>query len=180
MGDDPLDTIKKLCAKRRELTVQIREKDLSTKELHRWVETLVPHLRGARLLVNGRVDVARCFDGVGVHLPEDGLSIPDARRILGFERPIGASAHSAEDAIARRREGADLVTLSPIFTSPGKGKALGLQALRDAVSAGGIYALGGIDEQNLDAVLETGVEGVAAIRAVWLIRGDQDTYRRFF
>jgi thiamine-phosphate pyrophosphorylase len=168
MGPDPLARIRELCASLgTELSVQLREKDLPARELYRWIEALLPHLNGARLLINGRADVARCFEGVGVHLPEDGLTVRDARRILGFDRPVGASAHHARDAIARRREGADLVALSPIFESPGKGPPLGLEPLSSAAGAGGIYALGGITRANLEEVLATGVEGVAAIRAAW-------------
>jgi thiamine-phosphate pyrophosphorylase len=168
MGPDPLAAIRALCARYgRALSVQIREKDLSARVLHDWVAALVSDLNGAQLLVNGRADVARCFEGVGVHLPEDGLTVEEARRVLGPERPIGASAHSAADAIARRREGADLVTLSPVFETPGKGTAIGLEPLREAAHAGGIYALGGITKENVDQVRATGVEGIAAIRAIW-------------
>lgn len=177
MGADPLGAIRALCAEwGADLSVQIREKDLSAAELHRWIALLVPHLRGSRLLVNGRADVARCFDGVGVHLPEDGLSVEEARRVLGPDRPIGVSTHLASDAAARRREGADLVTLSPIFESPGKGPPIGLAPLAEAAAAGGIYALGGVTRANLDEVLATGVEGVAAIRAAW--DGDLSSPRR--
>lgn len=168
MGSDPLGAIRALCARQgAALAVQIREKDLPARALYEWISALLPDLFGARLLVNGRADVARCFDGVGVHLPEDGLTVADARRILGPERPIGASAHSAEDAILRRRDGADLVTLSPIFETPGKGAPIGLEPLRQAAPAGGIYALGGITAERSDEVLATGVEGIAAIRAFW-------------
>jgi thiamine-phosphate pyrophosphorylase len=168
MGDDPLAMIRAACARYgSRLAVQLREKDLPARVLYEWVEALLPHSNGARLLINGRADVARCFDGVGVHLPEDGLTIADARRLLGPDRPIGVSTHLANDAIARRREGADLVTLAPIFATPGKGAPLGLEPLRIAAPAGGIYALGGIDRSNVNEVLATGVEGVAAIRAAW-------------
>src|SRR5688572_8856329 len=168
MGADPIGAIRDLCSRRgSRLAVQIREKDLGARELHRWIEALLPHLNGARLLINGRADVARCFDRVGVHLPEDGLTIADARRILGSDRPIGFSAHSARDAVAARNAGADLVTLSPIFGSPGKGAPIGLDPLREAAPSGGIYALGGITRDNVGGVLATGVEGIAAIRGAW-------------
>jgi thiamine-phosphate pyrophosphorylase len=160
---EPIAMLRALCRQHGSaLSIQLREKDLPARELHRWCAALVPELSGARLLVNGRADVALCFDGVGVHLPEDGMTVGEARALLGA-RPIGASAHSAAGAIARRKEGADLVTLSPVF--PGKGPPLGLEPLREAAPYGGIYALGGIDATNAAEVLETGVEGWAAIRA---------------
>ncbi len=168
MGPDPVDAIRALCRRYGPaLTIQLREKDLPVRELFSWIEALLPSMSGARLLVNSRADLALCFDGVGVHLPEDGLKVEDARALLGPGRSIGASAHTAADAIARRREGAHLVTLSPVFPSPGKGAPLGLPALREAAVAGGIYALGGIGVDDVDAVLATGVEGVAGIRVFW-------------
>jgi thiamine-phosphate pyrophosphorylase len=177
MGPDPLRAIRELCAcVGSELAVQIREKDLPSRTLYTWIEALLPHLNGARLLINGRADVALCFAGVGVHLPEDGLPLEAARHLLG-ERPIGVSTHSASAAVSARRAGADLVVLSPIFESPGKGAPLGLAALREAAPAGNVYALGGVGRSNLAEVLATGVEGVAAIRAAWsgeLVERDDD------
>lgn len=171
MEPDPLEAIRALTRRHGAiLSVQIREKDLPARTLYEWIQTLLPDLCGATLFVNDRVDVARCFETVGVHLPEEGLSIAAARSILGPERPIGASVHRAEDAWTRRTEGADLVTLSPIFESPGKGPPLGLEPLKEAASAGGVYALGGVTRARMPAIEATGAAGVAAIRAFW--RGD--------
>lgn len=168
MGPDPLQAIRALARRHGErLSIQIREKDLSARTLYGWVDALLPDLHGAALFVNDRADVARCFEGVGVHLPEAGLDVEAARAVLGPKRPIGASAHGATDAVARRAEGADLVTLSPIFESPGKGAPVGLEPLIEAAPAGGIYALGGVSKERMAAIEATGVAGVAAIRAFW-------------
>lgn len=167
MGPDPIGRIRALAARYGErLFVQLREKDLSARALSALVEALFPDL-GPRLLVNDRVDVARSFPGVGVHLPERGLDVRDARRILGPGPRIGVSAHSVDAAIEARRAGADLVTLSPIYETPGKGVPLGLGALARAAPAGGIFALGGVSLRHAADVAATGAAGLAAIRCFW-------------
>src|SRR5688572_1253175 len=64
--------------------VQLREKDVSSRTLYSWTEALAREAArtGATLYVNGRADVARCFEGVGLHLPEDGLPLGEARIFL--------------------------------------------------------------------------------------------------
>ena len=143
-----------------------------------WIESLLPicEQRKTLLMINGRVDVARCFlPSVGVQLPERGLAPDQARKILGGGVTIGASRHTAVDARRAVDVGADLVTLSPIFESPGHGEPLGLDVLTTAVELVGrnreadadLYALGGLSAENAKAVWATGVAGIAAIRAAW-------------
>src|SRR4051812_4654624 len=54
--------------------------------------------RNAAVLVNDRVDVARIADCAGVHLPSKGLPISAARNLLGSEKLVGRSTHSADEA----------------------------------------------------------------------------------
>lgn len=175
MGPDPLHTIRALADRLGPaLLVQVRERDLTPRELHRWISTLhVPvKAAGAQLLVNDRADVARCFaPDAGVHLPERGLPIPDARSVLGAGALIGVSIHRVAQVRPAIEAGASLLTLAPIFETPGKGPALGLHALHEAVAAARneapVFALGGCDAHNSAAVWACGVAGIAAIRAAW-------------
>src|SRR5262249_52279810 len=134
MGADPIAAVRAWVARSRgELTVQVREKDLDARVLYAWVEALL-ELR-VRVMVNGRVDVARCFDGrVGVHLPEDGLSVRDARAVLGPEVAIGRSVHDEAGAVRAVEEGADLLTVAPVFEKKGA-TPLGLEGLTRIVLA---------------------------------------------
>jgi thiamine-phosphate pyrophosphorylase len=172
MGPDPVARIVSLIQKLGpRLIVQLREKDLEARTLWSWVDAILPiaEAEGSQLLINGRVDLAACFaPRAGVHLPEDGLRVGDARSLLGPNVVVSAAAHTVEDAVARTHEGATFVTLSPIFATPSKPNVLGLEVLSRAVRTGApIYALGGIDETNAQDVLQTGVAGIAAIRAAW-------------
>ena len=158
--------------------IQIREKQLTTRLLAKLVEECRSALSGtdATLLVNERTDVALAAGADGVHLPESSLPVPVARKdfpnIL-----IGASVHSITSAETAVRGGADLILYGPVFDTPGKGPATGLDSLADVcrgVQGFPVIALGGIDESNCVEVIEAGAAGIAAIRAL----NDADSRRR--
>jgi thiamine-phosphate pyrophosphorylase len=153
--------------------VQLREKDLPTDELF----LLAGELRrltskyGARLLINGRADIALDVRADGVHLPENGLSVEAAREIIGLERLIGVSCHSLDSAGAAQKSGADFITFGPVFFTPSKaayGSPVGLELLAEAAGALNIpvFGLGGINESNILKVMATGVYGIALVSAI--------------
>jgi len=125
---------------------------------------------GATVTVNGDLAAAQAAGAAGLHLPTGG-GLEAARRALGPDALLGASAHSLQEAIAAAESGADYVTLSPVFESaskPGYGPALGptglkAMAARLAVPA---IALGGVAAGNAGACLEAGAAGVAVMGAV--------------
>lgn len=149
--------------------VQLREKDLSGRALFELAGELraITARHGASLFVNERADIARAVGADGVHLPGDSFSVEDARAWLGPGTMVGASCHTPGELALR--SGADFATISPIFPSPGKGEAIGLEALARAAerSALPLYALGGIEAAHIPQALSAGAFGVAAIRA-WL------------
>jgi thiamine-phosphate pyrophosphorylase len=153
--------------------VQLREKDLAAAQLFEIAVELRQLTReyGAKLLVNDRVDVALAAGADGVHLGKGGLPVREARRILGSERLIGYSAHSADEALQAQRDGADFVTLGPVYHTPSKaqyGEPLGLSALSEAVRVVAIpvFALGGVKHSSVAEVLSAGAHGVALISAI--------------
>src|SRR3989454_8362235 len=117
--------------------VQLREKDLPTRLLLALARELTDLARsyGARVLVNDRADVCLAADSDGTHLPTAGLRPAAARRVLGPDRLIGASAHSADEAARAETDGADFIVLGPIFATPSKrafGPPIGLGELERA------------------------------------------------
>jgi thiamine-phosphate pyrophosphorylase len=152
--------------------VQIRQKTWMAIELIKLVEMVVASTQPEKLrtlLINDRCDIANCFPGLGLHLPESGLPITVARRLLGAGRLLGVSCHSRPRMVEASRYGADLVTLSPVFETPGKGAALGIKGLHDLAVTSDIpvYALGGVDLENIASLAETRVHGAACIRGVF-------------
>jgi thiamine-phosphate pyrophosphorylase len=153
--------------------IQLREKDLSARDLYalgaRLQAALSPY--GVPLLINDRLDVALALDAAGVHLAGHSLPTAVARRVLGTGKLLGVSTHSVEEARCAAEDGADFIVFGPVFTTPSKiayGPPQGLQHLTTVVRAVGIpvIAIGGIDHTNLPQVVQAGAYGVAMIRAV--------------
>jgi thiamine-phosphate pyrophosphorylase len=149
--------------------VQVREKDLAGAALLALARAAVAAARpfGARVMINDRVDVAIAAGADGVHLPENGLSVAQARALLPAGAIVGASRHTPADAAACD---ADLVMLGPIYATPGPGKGapLGAASLADARGRGMLVAIGGIDSaERAAACRAAGANAVAAIRAIW-------------
>ena len=124
------------------------------------------------LLINDRVDLALLAEADGVHLGDQDLPIAEARRQLGPDRLIGATARSAVEARARLAEGADYLGVGPVFASATKPIAaplLGLEGLREICQAfpgKPVVAISGIDESNIAAVAAAGARAAAVIGAV--------------
>lgn len=140
--------------------VQIREKDLDGAEL---LELIQIARRYSRVIVNDRIDAALAAEAVMVHLPEDGISVEDARK--QFSGIIGVSRH-APDA----NTGADLIQLGPIWATPSKPTAtpLGLDVLRAPHGTAVLVAVGGIDSPDrAREAAQAGADAVAVIRAAW-------------
>ncbi len=147
--------------------IQIREYDLPAAELIDLTRRAVALVAGTstRILVNSRADIAVITGAHGVHLPAN--SIPPARlrpiRPSGFV--IGVSCHTRMELQRAQTEDADFAVFGPVFPSPGKGAAVGIDGLRAAVRGLRlpVYALGGITKQNAADCLAAGATGVAAI-----------------
>ena len=153
--------------------VQLREKDLSARELYRLAVALRERTgrRGARLLVNDRLDVALAAGADGVHLGGGSLPVEEARRILGPHRVIGVSTHQVGEIGAAAAAGADFVTFGPVYPTPFKaryGEPPGVQGLRRACSGARlpVFALGGVRADRVGEIMAAGASGVALISAV--------------
>lgn len=153
--------------------IQIREKDLTTKELLSLAHQVVTLSRkgGARVFINDRVDVAQASEADGVHLRANSFPVSVARKLLGDGQLIGVSAHSVAEVCRAEAEGADFVVLGPIYQTPSKvayGPPLGLHVLESAAKQSKIpvFAIGGITLSRVMEVRQVGAYGVAVISAI--------------
>ena len=153
--------------------LQVREKDLSSRELYRLAQRLrdLTAQYQALLLVNDRIDIALAVEADGVHLGGQSLPPTLVRRLIGPQRLIGVSTHSLAEAEAAQAGGADFLVFGPVFFTPSKaryGKPVGIEALQTVCTRISIpvYAIGGITSQNVGSVAGTGAAGVAVISAI--------------
>jgi thiamine-phosphate pyrophosphorylase len=149
--------------------IQIREKKITAKLVFELTSEAAKITKNSntKLLVNDRADIALTAKADGVHLTENSVSAAIIRRSFPKNFIIGVSTHSIESAEKAKIQGADFITFSPIFDSPGKGASVGLGKLSEVcrkLKPFPVVALGGIDETNYKSVLETGASGFAAIR----------------
>ena len=168
-GETVLSRIRRVLARGVDF-IQIREKDLSDRDLFALTQSVVSLARGkrCRILVNGRADVALAAGAHGVHLPTRSLPIGCVRRWLPPSFLIGVSAHSQSEARLAARAGTDYLLLGPVFPTATKleyGPPLGLTCLRETCRKVPIpvFGLGGIRPQSVDTVTLMGAVGVAGI-----------------
>ena len=126
---------------------------------------------GAKLILDDRVELVAKTGADGVHLGKNDMPIAQAREILGPGKIIGGTANTFEDIVAHWKAGADYIGCGPFrFTTTKKNLSpiLGLEGYRDIVArmkdAGitlPLVAIGGITAEDIPAILETGVDGIA-------------------
>jgi thiamine-phosphate pyrophosphorylase len=153
--------------------VQLREKDLSSRDLYELALAMrkLTARYNAGLFINDRVDIALAVDADGVHLGESSIPIPRARKMLGKKRLIGVSCHNPANAAAAQDFGADFITYGPVFHTPSKasyGPPVGIDSLSEVTPRLRIpvFALGGINCRNTREVIDAGAYGIALISAV--------------
>jgi thiamine-phosphate pyrophosphorylase len=154
--------------------VQLRQKGLEAGQELRYLEVFRAACarHGKLLAVNDRADVAYAADADVLHLGQDDLSPVIARALIGPEPLIGLSSHAeAETAAAAIEPAADYFCAGPVWPTPTKpGRpAPGLDLLRFAAGLGTSrpwFAIGGIDESNLDQVLTAGATRIVVVRVL--------------
>jgi thiamine-phosphate pyrophosphorylase len=161
--------------------IQLRDKDLSSRDLERLAREAIGAVRdnssNTKLLINGRADVALACGTDGVHLPSGELPASEIRALwmkcCHLEPVIGVSAHSLADVREAATQGANFAVLAPIFEKVQTDvKGIGLEVLREAAGKPGdatearlaVLALGGVNLTNARACLEAGAAGLAGIR----------------
>ena len=154
--------------------VQLREKGLEARQELRYLAVFRAACtrHGALLAVNDRADIAYACGADVLHLGQDDLSPVVARELIGPEPVIGLSSHEeAETAAAAAEPAADYYCAGPVWPTPTKpGRpAPGLDLLRFAAGLGEArpwFAIGGIDESNLDQVLAAGASRIVVVRVL--------------
>jgi len=168
--------------------IQVREKDLSGRELLHLVQEAVAAACGTRtkILVNDRLDVAIAARAAGVHLGTESLPV---RAVAAWRDShttestsnflIGASCHSLEQAQSAEQDGADYIIFGPVFETPSKasfGPPQGIERLHKVCGHIKIpvLAIGGVNPANASECILAGAAGIAAIRMFQEARSSDD------
>lgn len=154
--------------------VQLRHKGLEARQELRYLEVFrqACAAHGALLAVNDRADVAYAAGADVLHLGQDDLPVAIARQLVGPDPLIGLSSHAESEAQAASQEpAADYFCTGPVWPTPTKpgrpAPGLGLVRFAAGLPAGRPwFAIGGIDEGNLDQVLAAGATRIVVVRAI--------------
>ena len=152
--------------------IQLRDKNATDEDLTRQAKKLlqVTHRLGVPLIVNDRTAVAKTSGADGVHLGQEDGSLNAAKTILGKNAIFGRSTHSPEQSLAAEKEGFDYIGVGPVFETPTKAgrPAAGLDTVRFASQNIRIpfIAIGGINAENIQQVMQAGAKAFAVVRAV--------------
>jgi len=154
--------------------IQLREKGLEARPELAALEVLAEacERHDALLAVNDRADVALAAGADVLHLGQDDLPVPWARRVVGDEMVVGLSSRDPiQSALAAAEQGVDYFCVGPCWITPTKpGRpAAGLDLVRTMAATAPQrpwFAIGGIDLDRLDEVLAAGAERVVVVRAI--------------
>jgi thiamine-phosphate pyrophosphorylase len=153
--------------------VQLRDKNVDARPMLALGRKLLALLRpaGIGLVVNDRIDVAQVLDADGVHIGQQDIPYPEARRLLGPAKIIGVSVGSEAEARKAASWDVDYVGVGPVYataTKPDAGIALGPDetARLAGISGHRAVAIGGIDSASAATLYAAGLEGVAVISAI--------------
>lgn len=152
--------------------VQLREKNKTTREycaLARKVKKITDAYQ-IPLIIDDRVDVAMAVDADGVHVGAEDLPVSIARRLLGPDKIIGATAKSVEAAMQAERDGADYLGVGAIYPTTTKVKTVltPVSTLNDICHSVTIPvgAIGGLNAENCAVLKGVPIQGICVVSAI--------------
>ncbi len=153
--------------------VQLREKDLDTRELLKLAYKMrdLTNKYKAKLFINDRFDIALAVGADGVHLTQNSIFVDAVKKVIKKKLLVGVSTHSFKEAKEAEKGGADFITFGPVYRTPSKlkyGAPLGIDTLKKISSRMKVpvFAIGGIKSHRIDEVKKTGAYGVAMISEI--------------
>lgn len=166
-----LETVEEAC-KGGVTLVQLREKEIGGRayfEKALLVKQITDRYE-VPLIIDDRVDVAIACDAAGVHVGASDLPVSVARKLLGPEKIVGATAKTVDAAKKAWEEGADYLGVGAIYPTTTKvvtilTKPETLKAICEAVPIP-VTAIGGLNAGNMDILKGCKMDGVAVVSAI--------------
>ncbi len=152
--------------------IQLREKEKNTRdyiELAKKVH-IISRKYNVPLIIDDRLDVAMAIDAEGVHLGQSDMDISTARKFLGKDKIIGATAKTVHQAETAYYQGADYLGVGAIYPTATKVKTVltSTETLKSICSAVPIpvFAIGGLNKDNIDVLRGIDICGVCAVSSI--------------
>ncbi len=152
--------------------LQLREKDKTTREYVVLAEKVheITQRYGIPLIIDDRVDVALAVNAEGVHVGQSDMPVSMARKLMGAEKIVGATAKTVSQAIEAYEQGADYLGVGAIYPTTTKVKTVltSVETLTDIIKAVPIKvnAIGGLNKENIHILKESGIDGICAVSAI--------------
>ncbi len=153
--------------------IQYRAKNKDSKEMYQEATVIkkVCDKYSKPLIINDRVDIAIAVDADGVHVGQDDLDVEVVRRLIGFNKIVGLSTKNLKQVKEANSLPVDYIGFGSIFPTETKEnvKLAGIENLKKAlnISVQPVVAIGGINRENIQQVLDAGCENIAVVSAVF-------------
>ena len=152
--------------------LQLREKEKSTREYIKLAEKVheITKRYNVPLIIDDRVDVALTIDAEGVHVGASDMPVATARKLMGKDKIVGATAKTVPWARDAYEQGADYLGVGAIYPTTTKVKTVltSTDTLRDICHAVPIPvgAIGGLNKDNIDVLAGIPIAGICVVSAI--------------
>lgn len=152
--------------------IQLREKNRTTREYIDLAEAVhaITKEFNVPLIIDDRIDVMLAADCEGVHVGAEDMPVAVARKLIGKDKILGATAKTVEAAVSAYNDGADYLGVGAIYPTTTKVKTVltsteTLDAITKAVPIP-VNAIGGLNASNLGVLKGIDIAGVCAVSAI--------------
>lgn len=152
--------------------IQIREKERTTREYLSLAEKVheITRKYDIPLIIDDRVDVALAVNAEGVHVGQSDMPVNIARKLMGGDKIVGATAKTVPQAIEAYEQGADYLGVGAIYPTTTKVKTVltSVDTLKEIVKAVpiGVNAIGGLNKDNIHVLKDSGIDGICVVSAI--------------
>lgn len=152
--------------------LQLREKDKTTREYIKLAEKVhgITRRYNIPLIIDDRVDVALAVNAEGVHVGQSDMPVKTARRLMGENKVVGATAKTVEQAREACLDGADYLGVGAIYPTTTKviTKLTSVDTLKEIVKSVPIKvnAIGGLNKDNIGVLKDSGIDGICVVSAI--------------
>ena len=152
--------------------VQLREKERTTREYLALAEKVhgITQQYDIPLIIDDRVDIALAVNAEGVHVGQSDMPVAVARRLMGDDKIVGATAKTVPQALEAYEQGADYLGVGAIYPTTTKVKTVltSVDTLKEIVRAVPIKvnAIGGLNKDNIYILKDSGIDGICAVSAI--------------